>query len=91
MPLQQLAYWETPPDVGEASAGLAEFITRSRAHGPAPVQGEVTRLVGEGTDIRIDRGDGPSGGPSVSSPHAVARPGQPPASGAAVPLADEGR
>jgi penicillin-binding protein 1B len=91
MPLQQLAYWETPPDVGEASAGLAEFITRSRAHGPAPVQGEVTRLVGEGTDIRIDRGDGASGGPSVSSPPAVSRPGQPPASGAAVPLADEGR
>ncbi len=90
MPLQQLAYWETPPDAGGAGAGLTEFITRSRARGTAPVHGEVTRLVGEGTDIRIDRGDGASDGP-LSSPHAVSRPGRPPADGAALQLADEGR
>ena len=61
-----------------------------RARGTAPVHGEVTRLVGEGTDIRIDRGDGASDGP-LSSPHAVSRPGRPPADGAALQLADEGR
>ena len=59
-PLQgQLAYWESPPpDPGTASNGLAELISRSGAQLRAPGRpaGEVTRVVGEGSDVRLDHG-----------------------------------
>ncbi|HEV8237978.1 MAG TPA: PBP1A family penicillin-binding protein [Thermoanaerobaculia bacterium] len=56
-PQQQLAYWESPPP-DAANTGLAEFITRSGAglRTPGRSPGQVTSVVGEGSDVRLDHG-----------------------------------
>jgi len=89
-PPTQWAFWQSPYGAGTASDDLADFITRSgaaeRANGRTA--GGTTSLVGEGTELRIDRGA--DGTISVSSPHAPRVAAPPAISASPTQIADEG-
>ncbi|HXT19266.1 MAG TPA: transglycosylase domain-containing protein, partial [Thermoanaerobaculia bacterium] len=89
-PPLQLAFAQSPFDTGAASDDLAEFISRSESQRRGGSgSGEVTRLFGEGTDIRLGRADGSS--TPLRSPHGTPGAGATsPLASPAVRLADEG-
>ena len=66
---QQLAEWS--PNAPEVSSGdsLSDFIARSRPEPPpARVHDDVTRMFGQGNDVRMERGSLPAGTAPPSRP-----------------------